>query len=92
MPFQKGNQFGRKSKRKSTPVESKEEKVVEEKPASPIRKAITMYREPTGWVVDIFDIQDGKVIHTEHVCPSTLKGEAIESYKLTFYKHCIEET
>lgn len=90
MPFQKGNQFGRKSKRKK--IVEDEPKKVEEKPAGPIRKAITMYREPTGWVVDVIQIQDGKVIHTEHVCPSTLKGEAIESFKLTFYELFIEET
>lgn len=91
MPFQKGNQFGAKSKRKSTSTKAKE-KPVNKEPAGPIRKAITMYREPTGWVVDVIQIQDGKVIHTEHACPSTLKGEAIESFKLTFYELFIEET
>lgn len=94
MPFQKGNKWGTKSKRKSSldAKKPKEEKVEEPKSTGPVEEALTLYREPTGWCVDYIKFQDGKIIHREHVCPSTLKGEAVDAYKIKFAEKFILES
>lgn len=93
MPFQKGNKWGKVSKKgsKTEPIEQPEEEI-QTKPTGPLREAITMYREPDGWVVDVLEIQDNQVVRRRQVCPSTLKGEAIESFKLNFFEIFIQET
>ena len=94
MPFQKGNKWGKVSKRKTTAKkeEPTEEKNVETNSTSPIRKAMTLYRDPTGWVVDLIDIQDGKVVNTQTLCPSTLKFDAVETFKVQFAHIFINES
>lgn len=95
MPFQKGNKWGSKSKRTSS-LDSKkpkeETKVEEPTPTAPVEEALTLYREPSGWCVDYIKFQDGKIIHREHVCPSTLKGEAVDAYKIKFAEKFILES
>ena len=94
MPFQKGNKWGKVSKRKSTLDKKNEPKkeVEEAKPTGPVEEALTLYREPSGWCVDYIKFQDGKIIHREHVCPSTLKGEAVDAYKIKFAEKFILES
>lgn len=94
MPFQKGNQYGKRSKR--VKIETKEEKKPEVNAPvinnEPIFKSVAMYKDANGWNVDVLDIQGDKVVKRQNVCPSTLKAEAVESFKITFAQLFIFET
>lgn len=92
MPFQKGNKWGSVSKRQSSLNKEPKKEPEDKQPSGPVEEALTLYRDSTGWCVDYIKFQDGKIISREHVCPSTLKSDAVDTYKITFANKFILES